>query len=353
MYNLFTNYASRYLNKSFQDESLQNEPIDPDVSAFVLNLLNRTQNETDIKKECNFSQKVSRAEKIVEKLKKMPSSSVSYYKQTLKIQKNTPFRRVYGLSTIVDQRNALKRKSDNDMWPVNIKTLKTSNETQEKPNLDSFDYEVEALDECIFVDQSEISEISNSYHTSSYDSSAPVYVSQQPNTILEVSDKSTSSKSNISQNIKLPKGITMKKVEPKIIVKTSLQEILKKTKKNESSSKSASLSDHSILDVPSIDSSFDENRGPLNSPQSLQLPFDYDSAATHRALVPKKLSFSLDEPGEVLEEKPPSWFTKFVERYEANSKKVNEELEKINQMLKSLPQKVLVSPRVTQIKRPR
>jgi hypothetical protein len=415
MFKLFTDYAVRKLSINDGDETM-NETTDADITAYVMRLLSTTagseSDASEIHEKENVSQapKVSRASKIVDKINEMPKSSVNFYQTTMRIDPNTPFKRNYGLSTIINQRNAnniaMKREnSGSEFWPHKVKIQKVSTNAKEEA-LDK-SYEVEALDECSFFNGLNMKKSQHfkqsagsfpqtsikSFNLSEVSSDA-VYVSNEASdfTIMELSDDSQSialnqqlpvikkintsrcieTKQNLNNNVllkqsvrivKVPQNITFKKLQPTMTdMKNKSMEL---TLINNPSPKVLApipSPNNSILDVPQLDDSIDELRATNQSPSRFIVP-----VSTHRnsnnfrrsslSLVPKKLSYEgISVPQD--SQAPPEWFTTFMKRYDADQKRVDAKMEKIERMMSQLletqsvkPQKVLLSPRISQIKR--
>lgn len=375
MLKIFTEYAARQLN--IKDYSF-NASLDPNISAYVMNLLNMTTEESIYEKENDVNlETVSRAEKIVEKINELPQSSLNFFETKLRIEKNTPFRRKYSISTIVEQkRNAptggTKREhSQKEMWPYQVKIQKVSNSLKESSSNDFSGYEVEALDECSFMQKGNWKQSMESWSdnidgnfTSQNDSLIPIYSSNKTEkfSIVEVSDtredtRNTTSNSSSSSEQKvsfkpqarLPKNIVIRKVEPK------------KSKDSSQHSNASILTDtQSFLNVPSIDESFDVSglRAETTQPPVSNL---FDGTFVGRplnAIVPKKLVYENETSSQVVQEAPPSWFRDFLKKYNEDTKRIDAKLEKISNSLKQIleggivpPKKVLLSPRVSQIKR--
>jgi hypothetical protein len=345
MFTIFTEYAAKKLNI---DECTFNESLDPNISAYVLRLLNMTLSENANDKENDIAlEKVSRAEKIVGKINEMPKSSVNIFQTTMRVAQNTPFRRQYSISTIVDQRNAsikaAKRESpEAEMWPKQAKIQKTSEVMQQSMG-DSFDYEVEALDECSYMQKHRCKQSSASVEAEksavsrdSFDSSC-VSIERETFSIVEVSDLPNTSS---NQKFQLPKSIIVRKLEPKIEM-------------------SQEFSNQSVLNVPSIDESFDAFRA-HSTPQPANVTM-LDITNIHRpsnAIVPKRLVYEPETSSKALETDPPKWFSDFMRRYDSDMKRIDNKLEKIDRTLRLIvegekvsPKKVLIYPRVTQVKR--
>lgn len=385
MFKLFTEYATQQLNIS-KGEDQMNETTDADVTAYVVNLLNLSfvsesgSIDENMEKE-NLSTKTSRTDKIVQKLRTMPDSSVNYYHTTMRVEPNTPFKPVYQLSTIVNHPNgAIKRENpDKDSGPRAMKLSRISGVKQEKPEASNkfIEYEVEALDECSFMQGLQLKKSwgnSTGSKDFSQESTGPVYVSNASNhfSVVELSDDSgNSGKLPITKKPfkRFPKGITLTKIPQNCTVNLTSttnksMDLSISQKQRPKISTLISPLNYSVLDVPQLDESFDGFRAAKQSPVRAVLPVTANQSISFNrrsTIIPKKLSYGLSVP-EVknvpVDPSPPAWFQKFKKCYDLDVKRVDAKLEiieqKLNRILETqqvLPRTVLKSPRVVQIKR--
>jgi hypothetical protein len=171
MNQLFTDYATEKLNSNSSIKF--NTTTEADISAYVSQLLEQSgsfdisglrceQSEENIKPFANprVNQSCSEASKVLKALAELPKDSISIKRMKMKIVPNTPFNRRYQLSTILNYRNAsdtasMKRRDSSQMEPFIKKRISSINEQQQEISIiqtgqDSFEYEVEALNECDF-----------------------------------------------------------------------------------------------------------------------------------------------------------------------------------------------------------
>jgi hypothetical protein len=334
MLKIFMEYAARQLKVK---EYSINDTLDPNVTAYVLKLLNATCGDEQNEKE-NFisSEKVSRAEKLVETIKTLPKSSVNIYEAKMRIEKNTPFRRHYSISTIVNKNNvsrAIKREQAPNILNSKVKIQKLSSQAMK---CESFEYEVEALDECSFIQKDNWKQSARSWNENSAESSSDSVIAvsnDESYTLVEVSDEHSQASSN---------NIKVHKVEVK-------------SGETFESSRSSVAEDHSVLNVPSIGDSFDILRAQSTPQPAPNLLHDTFSGRPSNSVVPKRLVYEAEDS---CQEAPPKWFADFMTKHNEDIKRIDAKLEKINCTLTKIlagekisPKKVLISPRVVQIKR--
>lgn len=295
MNQLFTDYASKHLNTTRGNElqDTMNKTSEADVTNLVMQLLDNSPDISQLRCESprdrKFQFKVSsvnhscsEASKVRKALAELPKNSISVQQTKMRIVPNTPFNRHYQLSTILNHRNAQSSS-------VNRPSIRqyASKVKQQSPGStndisiidapdESFEYEIEALNEC------DLSEISQSVHPvvkriKLQDVSTPVF--------NKISRKSSTSDMMI--------------IEPESC---------------------------SVLEVPSIDfDSMDELR-----------------ADSTLKIVPKKLTWieeNLNASRSHLQEsdeKPPAWFQKFLNRYDADMKKVDAKMDELNSKLNKI-----------------
>jgi len=356
MCDLFTDFATKqlhnstnYHNKSATRHSINESINEADVTSYVVQLLN----EDDMDKTSltiipyeereNFSGHVSsvhypqnsqftksaietsknssqsETEKVRIKLAEIPSEAIYIHKEKMRIDPNTPFNRHINSSTILNQRSLLlhhsqapsmKRKLLDDLEPLKKKKNVIVHSSQRYSDIYANDeYQIEALDEC------ELSDITMRQSKAIYH-----------DTSLEMSHNS--SNESIGSKNKHPED------NSELPLSTE-QEVFEST--------------FEIPQLPdfSQNSSFDDRRLSDNTIRGVL-----------REIVPKKL-ITMDNSNtsgcsqislmKMNNDQPPIWFQRFLKKYEADVKNINDKLDKLISKNASSP--VLIHPKVLSIKR--
>lgn len=295
---LFTNYAAEHLNDTlslgrFADKSIN--ASQDEVTAFVMQLLDKTGSESDISLlRCEPSKEVrkpikmsssanqSEASKIIKELAKLPKESIRVQQTKMRIVPNTPFNRHCQLSTIVNQRKAAisSFKRSNDLQHEETRIRKRSSAPLRDVSVvqsteDSFEYEVEALNEC------DLTEISY----------PDVKRVRMQNTTAETNMESYGSIESVTM-------VGVAGMDSDVIY-------------NESSHDNEQTS---ILEVPSVNILSIENL----------------SARPVSKIFPKKLIYDDENPEIDRRDEPPQWFQKFIMQYNKDMRKMNSRLEEID-----------------------
>ncbi|XP_070505903.1 uncharacterized protein [Chironomus tepperi] len=360
MCDLFTDYATKqlhnsthYHNKSVTRNSHEsiNESIinEADVTSYVVQLLN----DEDMDKTSltiipyedreNFSGHVSSVhysnsqssqltksaieskshnsqsenEKVRIKLAEIPSEAIYIHKERMRIDPNTPFNRHINSSTILNQRSILlhnsqapmmKRKLLDDLEPLKKKKPGIVHSSQRYSDIYANDeYEIEALDEC------ELSDITMRRSKAIYHDTSAEISHNSPNESIITKNNHPEDKNELP-------------LSPE-------QEVFEST--------------FEIPQLPDF-SSFDSRRFSDNTIRGVP-----------REIVPKKL-MTMDSNNisgssqislmKVNNDQPPIWFQRFLKKYEADVKSINDKLDKlISKNTSSSP--VLIHPKVLSIKR--
>lgn len=267
---LFSEYAASHLNTS--RDPCEMNASEAEKTAYIMHLLDGEDYEDISLLRCEpvgedqfvvkSSNSYSVANKVRRELAKLPKESICVQKTKLKIVPNTPFNRQYQLSTIINQRNSsFNRRNATDNFKTNVKKRTSSLYGNEEISIiqaddDSINFEVQALDECSLGEEN------------------------HPEIKRFKKQEESLSQREASSDLQILEEETM-----------------------------------SILEVPSIDSLYDED-----------LPSTSDLI-----IKPKKLQFRDESSSN--ENEPPKWFQSFLSRYDEDMKKVDNKLSLINEKL--------------------